>query len=659
MTGQRRQHPSRRRRTTGSESNRGSRPAPSGAGQRRHRHGVAGRPRPAHPGTGRPRKRRSPLRIPLGATSRRVRVVAVVLALAVSLCAGRLLQLQGFDAAAYGAITEKNLTTTVPLPPSRGKITDRDGVTLAATQKAVDITADPTLTSRDCSKVKQSDGLCGQSEAKAVVDVIARHTSIDKKSVLRSLTRDDTRFVFVKKKVKAATYDAISSELKKKRLPGIYRQSDPIRSYPAHSVGSNVVGFVDAGNKGQAGVESSMNKSLAGKPGKESYESAPNGSKIPLGDSTVKKPTDGVNYQLSLDSELQWVAQQRVQAAVKKTKASSAFAITMDIKSGEMLAMANAPGFNAADPGASSASDRRNLAVSHAYEPGSVEKVLTSAVLIDSGTAKPSTKLKIPPRLKSGNNRIKDVDPHGTIKLRMRGVIAHSSNIGASLLTRQMHKKTLAKDLRRYGLGHKTGIELPAESAGSVPSADMKDYSRDQISFGQGMSVTGVQEAAAIAGILNDGTYNPPTVIKSAKDRHGRSVPVKRAGKRKVVSAKTSAQVRDLMESVVTANKTKTNKLALAHHRTGGKTGTAQRYEPKCGCYRGYVTSYVGFAPLKDPRLLTYVVVNNPKHGTSGTGTAGPVYTDIMKYALQRYGVPPDQKSKIAGAKKMNRPLDW
>lgn len=654
MTGNRRQHPSRRRQPARSESDTRRR-ASSGSAPRRD---GTNRPRPTHPGAHRNRRRR-PLRIPLGATSRRVRVLVVVLALAVSLCAGRLLQLQGFDAAAYGAMTQKKLTTTVPLLPSRGEVTDRDGVTLAATQKAVDITADPTLTSRKCKKTKKPDQLCGRSEAKEVVDVVARHTSIDKKSVLASLTRDDTHFVYVKKKVKSATYDAISSELKKKGLPGIYRQSDPIRSYPARSVGSNVVGFVDGDDKGQAGVESSLNDSLAGKPGKESYESAPNGSKIPLGDSTVKKPTDGVDYQLSLDSELQWVAQKRVQAAVKKTKASSAFAITMDIKSGEMLAMANAPGYNSADPGASSASDRRNLAVSHAYEPGSVEKVLTSAALIDSGTAKPSTKVKIPPRLKSGRTRIKDVDPHGNIKLRMRGVIAHSSNIGASLLTRQMDKETLAKDLRRYGLGHKTGIELPAESSGSVPPTDMKDYQRDQISFGQGMSVTGVQEAAAMAGILNDGTYNPPTVVKSAKDRHGDSVPVKRDGKRKVVSAKTSKQVRDMMEAVVTSNKSKKNKLALAHHRTGGKTGTAQRYDPKCGCYRGYVTSYVGFAPLKNPRILTYVVVNNPKHGNSGAATAAPAYSDIMKYALQRYGIPPDQKNKAEGAKKMKRPLDW
>jgi cell division protein FtsI (penicillin-binding protein 3) len=647
MTRQRRQHPSRRHQRRDSDhGNRRQQPHRSKSGSR------SGAASSRHP------RRRRALRIPLGATSRRVRIVAVVMALAVSLCAGRLLQLQGFDAAAYGAIAERDLTTTVPLLPSRGTITDRDGVTLAATQKAVDITADPTLTSRNCSRANSGDP-CGRTEAKSIVDVLAHHISIDKSAALQSLTRHDTRFVYVKKKVKAAAYDAIATDLEHRRLPGIYRQSDPIRSYPAGSVASSVVGFTDAKNTGRAGVESSLNSSLAGKPGKESYESAPNGSKIPLGDTTVKPATDGVNYQLTIDSEMQWMIQQRVRAALKKTKAKSAFAITMDIKSGEILAMANAPTFNSAHPGATSAAHRGNPAVSHLYEPGSVEKVLTSAALIDSGTANPDTKVRIPPLLQSGGRHIKDAEPHGKIKLRMRGVVAQSSNIGAALLARQMPKKTLAHDLRRFGLGSKTGIELPAEASGSVPGVDMKDYTRDQIAFGQGLSVTGVQEAAAVAGIVNNGRYNPPTVIKSATDRHGKPVPVDRRSSRKVVSAKTSAQVRDLMEAVVTADKSQANALALDNYHSGGKTGTAQRYEPKCGCYRGYVTSYVGFAPLKDPKILTYVVINDPKKGNTGTETAAPVYDDIMSYALPRYGIQPDQKNKRAGAAKMKRPLDW
>lgn len=653
MAAERRQHPSRRRRSDESR--------PSNAGGSRHRRTdptTASTRRTGRSGRTRQRKRRRPVRIPLGSSSRRVSVVGVVLAIAVSLCAGRLLQLQGFDAAAYGAMAESKLTTTVPLLPSRGEIADRDGVTLASTEKAVDITADPTLTAQNCSKV--NDGApCGKSEAKSIIDVIAKHTSIDKTKALRSLTRGDTRFVFVKKKVKAEKYDAISAELKKRKLPGVYRQSDPIRSYPAGSVGSNVIGFVGSDNKGQAGLESRLNSSLAGKPGKESYESAPNGSKIPLGDSTKKQPTDGVNYRLSLDSGLQWVAQKRLHKALKKTKAKSAFAITMDIKSGKMLAMANDPGFSSSDPGDSSASDRENRAVSQAYEPGSVQKVLTSASLIDSGTAKPNTKVKVPPKLKSGGNRIKDAWGHGAMDLRMRGVIARSSNIGTTLLTRQMEKKTLAKDLRRYGLGSKTGIELPAESKGSAPSAGMKDSDRDRVAFGQGLSVNGVQEASAVAGIVNDGVYNSPSILKSATDSHGNSVPVDRRPSRRVVSSKTSSKVRDLMEAVVTADESKNKKLALKNYRSGGKTGTAQRYNSKCSCYRGYVTSYIGFAPLNDPRLLTYVVVDDPKHGDSGSSTAAPVYTDIMNYALPRYGVAPDQKNKAEGAAKMKRPLDW
>jgi cell division protein FtsI (penicillin-binding protein 3) len=265
----------------------------------------------------------------------------------------------------------------------------------------------------------------------------------------------------------------------------------------------------------------------------------------------------------------------------------------------------------------------------------------------------------VPGSVASGGGRIKDHYSHGTLQLNMRGIVSHSSNIGTVLLTRQLEKATLHNYLSSFGLGEQTGIGLPGESAGSLPPADMKDYTRDQISFGQGLSVTAVQEAAAIAGVVNGGVYNSPTVVKSATRADGTAVDLDRSAPRRVVSEDTSAKVRDLMESVVARTPSVGNQLMLDHYSSGGKTGTAERYEPTCGCYRGYVTSFVGFAPLNDPKLLTYVVVDNPKRGESGSETAAPVYTDIMEFALPRYGVAPDQKNKEAGLEQMDRELRW
>jgi cell division protein FtsI (penicillin-binding protein 3) len=225
----------------------------------------------------------------------------------------------------------------------------------------------------------------------------------------------------------------------------------------------------------------------------------------------------------------------------------------------------------------------------------------------------------------------------------MRGVIARSSNIGTILMTRQMRTQQLRDYLESFGLGAKTGVELPSESAGILPPASMPGYTRDQVAFGQAVSVTGIQEAAAIAGIVNGGRYQPPTVIKGATDADGRAVAVKRRPARQVVTPQTSAGVRDLMRAVVDSKNGRQN-LSLPNYQSGGKTGTAQLSNEKCRCYRGYVTSYVGFAPLDDPRILTYVVVNNPRRGATGTAVAAPVFKDIMNFALPRYSVTPNTK---------------
>jgi cell division protein FtsI (penicillin-binding protein 3) len=551
----------------------------------------------------------------------------VVLAIALSLCAGRLLQLQGFDSSAYAATSAEQLTRTLPLLPSRGDITDRNGLVLATTEAAVSVTADPVLTAPKAAEISA---------------VLTKHLGIDQYHLYTLLTKPGTRFVYLAKKVPALTYSRIAADLTAQKLYGVFRESDPIRTYPGRTVAATVVGYVDGDGRGMAGLERSMNAELAGVEGREVYESAPNGSRIPLGNTRVTPAVNGVNYQLTLDSELQWLVERRLAAQVKARKADSGFAITLNVKTGEILALANVPTYDSASPGAA---DRRNLvnrAVSNPYEPGSVQKVLTSAALLDSRTTTPDSRVEVPPSLPSGGRAIKDAFTHGTLKLLMRGVIAKSSNIGTILMTRQMRISQLRDYLASFGLGSRTGIELPSESPGILPSAAMAGYTRDQVAFGQAVSVTGVQEAAAIAGIVNNGLYHPPTVIKSATDSTGHAVPVTRRGPRQIVTPQTSAGVRDLMRAVVD-NKTGASSVALENYQSGGKTGTAQRAVQSCHCYHGYVTSYVGFAPLNDPQLLTYVVLNNPRRGQqSGTSSAAPVFKDIMNFALPRFSVLPN-----------------
>ena len=552
-------------------------------------------------------------------------MVLVVVAMALSLCAGRLLQLQGFDSSSYPADA---MLRTLPLLPARGEITDRNGLVLASTQPAVAVTADPTLVA---------------DKAPEVAQVLSAHLHMSTAELMPLLTRSGTHFVYIKKQVPALTYSALAADLSQRKIYGIFREPDPVRSYPNGSIGSSVIGFVGADGQGLAGLELKFNAALAGVEGEQTFESAPNGSRIPLGNNSIKPAKNGVNYQLTLDSEVQWAAERRLAEQVRLTKADSGFAIVLDPKNGQILALANAPGFDPAKPQDADPENLGNRAVSAPYEPGSVQKVLTAAALVDSGTATPETRVKVPPRLATGGRYIKDAFSHGEIRLNLRGVIALSSNMGTALLARQLSKQQLHDYLVRFGLGARTGIELPGESAGIAPAADMPDSQRDQVAFGQAIAVTGVQQAAAIAGIINDGVYHPPTVIKGATDHEGQEVPIKRRPPRRVISPESSAQVRDLMGAVIDSENGQRH-LELDDYTTGGKTGTAQRADTKCRCYRGYVTSFIGFAPLDDPRLLTYVVISNPRRGASGSSTAAPVYRDLMNFALPRYSVPPDAR---------------
>lgn len=616
----------------------GAAPAPTRARRpdRRHRKPDSAPSRPA-------RRRRGPIRVPLADAPRRLHVVLVAVAIALSLCAGRLLQLQGFDSAAYAAISADQLTRTLPLLPARGDLTDRNGVVLASTQAAVAITADPTLTAPNADRI---------------ADVIQQRLAVDRPAVMAALTKPNTRFAYVKKKVPALTYSAIAAELARQKLPGIYREADPIRTYPGGEVGASVIGYVGSDGKGLGGLEYALNAQLAGTEGFEKYESAPNGSKIPLGDSRVTPARNGINYQTTLDSELQWVAERTLAAKVRSSRADSGFAIVLNVKTGEVLALANAPTLNSADPGAAKPADRGNRAVSAPYEPGSVQKILTSAAIIDSGAEVggqpigPDTRVRIPRRLPSGPISIKDSFEHGELRYRMRGAVAYSSNIGVALLARQMPKAQLREYLVRFGLGAPTGIEIPGEAAGILPAADMPDYARDQVAFGQALSVTGIQEAAAIAGLVNGGVYHPPTVLKGATDSDGNAVALPVRQPRQIVSKRTSDQVRDLMQAV-TDTPNGVRNLELDGYDSGGKTGTAQLANAKCDCYRGYVTSYVGVAPIDDPQLLSYVVVSNPRRGDTGTSVASPVNQAILEFALPRYSVPPNTK------KHKVKPIEW
>ncbi|WP_446721340.1 peptidoglycan D,D-transpeptidase FtsI family protein [Luteococcus sp. H154] len=576
---------------------------------------------------------------------------------------GRALQLQAFDSKAYANAAAKQMTHAVDLAPQRGTISDRYGTVMAATVPAVRIIADPTMIARNGvdKRVEMTDRQrrIGEANAPAMATILAKHLGGKEADYLAKLTAKDAKgnlasWVVVVPQVEASVWNKISKDLRAGGpVPGVkggadywyglYKEDNPKRIYPSGSVGGNLIGLVRGDENAQGrstaltGVEKALDQQLTGTPGREVYESSAYG-RIPLGTDVLTPAVDGTNYTLTVDATMQQAAESALAKGATEAAASTATAIVMNVKTGEVLANANLPSY---DPGKVSAIAAKgglmNRSVESIYDPGSVQKVLTMAALADKGLVTADTRVQVPPRLPSGGGYINDSYSHGTVPMTARGVVAKSSNIGTVMLTRQLDKASLVNYLKSFGLGAKTGIELPGESAGVVPKPDMADYTRDQISFGQGLSVTPVQEAAAVAGVVNGGVYNPPTLVKSAATSDGKPVALPARTPRRVISKEASAQVRDMMEAVTQLDP---KKRAIDGYRVIAKSGTAERSNGKNG-YSGYTASYVMAAPADDPQILVYVLLDEPLNGHQGSGVAMPIAKQIMTLALPRYGVLP------------------
>ena len=568
----------------------------------------------------------------------RLRASFLVAAFLASVFAGRLVQLQGLDADAYAAMAAQEGTQTLTLPAERGSIVDRFGAPLAESVDGAMLTADPTLTAE---------------HAREIAAVLSSKLGLDYIDMVSTLRTPDTRFVYLARRLRPAQADAVLEELDRRGLAGVCSTGDPVRSYPDRSVGGNLVGFVGSDGSGLAGIEYALDDQLAGRDGSETFELGPDGSRIPLADSFVDPPETGTGVALTIDRDLQWYTQRRLREAVESSGAESGVAVMLDVRNGQLLALADWPTLDPVHPTSAADGDRGSRAVQNVYEPGSVEKVLTVSALVDAGYVTPRTKITVPPELRRGAETIHDYSPHGTLRLTMAGVIAKSSNIGTVLAAEEIPSPRLHRYLRAFGLGERTGVGLPGESRGLLPAAeDWLRITHDTIAFGQGLSVTAVQMAAAVATVANGGVRVSPTLVRGYLGADGELTPAAQPERRRVLSPATAATVTKMMEAVTGPEGT-APLAAIPGYRVAGKTGTSQRVDPACGCYQGISVSFVGFAPADRPRFLTYVVLHSPRRGSAGGSTAGPVFHDVMSYALRKYGVPP------TGTQPPKPPITW
>jgi cell division protein FtsI (penicillin-binding protein 3) len=417
-----------------------------------------------------------------------------------------------------------------------------------------------------------------------------------------------------------------------------------VRSYPAQDVAANILGYVNAKDQPVAGVEDRFNNLLSGTDGSATYDVG-GGNRVPLGDNSVTEPVDGKDLSLTIDRDLQWYVQRVLSQTVEDAGGVSGVAVVQDTRTGELLALADYPTYNPNDMTQRNPDALASRAFRDVYEPGSVQKVLTVAALLDAGLVDPLTELTIPSEIESsGGKMIGDFNDHGTLHYTMTGVLARSSNIGTVLAARKMRSAQLHRYLRAFGLGRLTGIPGYAESAGLLaPPGQWQQINHDNIAFGQGLAVNAVQMAAAVNTIANGGVYVQPSLVKGrATTRDGVVTGSDVAEQRRVVSEEVAENTSRMMEMVTTEGVGTAPNAAIQGYRVAGKTGTAQMVNEECGCYDGtkFTVSFAGFAPAEDPRFTVYVVVHEPASGGGGS-VGGPAFRKILSYLLQHYAVAP------------------
>ena len=579
--------------------------------------------------------------------ARRLRVTLLCTGFVLSLIAGRLVQLQGLDGARYRALAERQRLHTVSVPAERGSITTADGTILAMTVQTDTVTADPTQITGKTPD--QTAALRGRIAA-----ALAGPLRMPAATIANLLAHPSSRqYVLLAKSVSIAAANQISASLKKLSAVGIYLTPAYTRAYPGGGLASNLVGFTtsSAGDlRGQAGIEDSFNRLLAGRDGREEVETGANGQPIPVATDWVRPMVPGGDVRLTILSGLQWEAQRACEQQVRQTRADNCTVVVMEPRTGKILALAQYPGYQPTN--VTNLAATQDLPVSAVFPPGSTAKVITAAAALESGRQTPMSPYTVPEQIVVGGFPFHDADPHPTERLTLAGVLAHSSNVGMVQVAQHVSQQQQYQYYRAFGLGSPTGLPLPDTSTGILPPpSKWWGDERYTLAFGQGVAATAVQMAGVYATIANGGVRVPPTIVAGTTTADGQFVPTPRPRGQRVLKPVTARELVGILQQVPMLDATLADQPwgEIPGYSVAAKTGTAQVWDPRAHCLCQYGSSYIGMAPASNPQIVVAVNIQNPKSGDYfGNYVAGPVFYHVMKFALQALKIPPD------GAKRPN-----
>jgi cell division protein FtsI (penicillin-binding protein 3) len=547
--------------------------------------------------------------------NRRIRLLVVVFTIAFAGMLVRAAWLQGVQAHALDRLARGQHRQVVTLPARRGTIFDRKGFQLAIGEQATTVYADPR-------RVR---------DPRAVALAAARHLGVDPAKLYRQLQDRSRAFLYVARQADPER----AAALRRGRLLGLGFYPEERRVYPQGSVAAQVVGYAGVDNNGLTGIELGLDGLLAGRAGRRTIVKDPVGRVIDVISSTRERA--GRDVVLTIDGHLQANVEEILGRARTRWRARAATAILLDPRSGDVLAMANAPRYDANDFPRVYPILQRNRAVEATYEPGSTLKVVTVAGALSERLVTPRSSFNLPPVLQVADRKISDSVQRDWQTMTVAQIVAQSSNVGAVTLARLLGSSRLASWIERFGFGRKTGVDFPAESPGIVPPLGQWSGSTiGTLPIGHGIAVTPIQMAAAYAAIANRGMRVQPHLVDRIAGR-----PALRPKRRRVLRNGIAAQMRAMLQGVVVKG---TGQLArVPGYQVAGKTGTAAKPEATGGYSRTrYVASFAGFVPASEPRLVIVVAIDEPKGAIYGGVVAAPVFRDIAEFALQYLEVPPD-----------------
>lgn len=525
---------------------------------------------------------------------------------------GRAFWLQGVQGAKLASEAVSQQTETVTVPGLRGDLLDRRGNKLAASEDAATIYATPY-------QVKNPP------QAAAQLAPILKET---KAEVLEALTAE-SGFSYVAHKVDLGT----AAKVEALNLEGIGQLPDSRRTYPQGEMAGQVIGAVGSENQGLTGLELGEESVLGGSDGEQRIVNDALGEPIRL--ETVKEADNGEDVQLTLDPVIQRETE-RVLAGVGETYSpTGATAIVVDPRTSQVLAMANWPPVNPEDLSEVSNEDLLNKATGFNYEPGSTFKAFTVAAALEEKLVTPTSEFVLPPSIQVADRTIKDAEERGTETMNVGTILARSSNVGAVTIGLRVGAEKFSKWIGRFGFGSPTGIRFPNEERGIVPSLDQYSGSTmGNLPMGQGLAVTPIQMVAGYTAIANGGILRPPQLIKKVGEEA-----VQEPKGRRVISAQTSAEIREMLEGVLAPGGT-ASEVSVPGYTLAGKTGTAQVAENGGYSKTKYIASFIGFAPAQNPQLLAAVIVDEPQGEIYGGSVAAPAFGQIAEFTLPYLGVP-------------------